>query len=290
VLIVEVGSRGRGHIDWLAPIVRPDVAVITNLGVVHLETFGSHRGLADAKFELVEALGSGGIAVLPFGEPLLERDGDHRVITFGGPGADVEISEASTDDRGRPTFVIGVGQFSERVVLPLAGEHQALNTAAAVAVASALDLDLGTFISRLSMAVASPWRMEVHEGRYTVVNDAYNANPQSVESALRTVAGMKGRHIAVLGVMSELGHVCEQEHERLGRLVSELGFAELVIVGPDHGYGLGLDGDVRKATDIEDAVDTLADIIEPGDVVLVKASRSSRLERLALDLIEDAAL
>jgi UDP-N-acetylmuramoyl-tripeptide--D-alanyl-D-alanine ligase len=288
-LIVEVGSRGRGHINWLAPIVRPDVAVITNLGVVHLETFGSSTGLAEAKFELVEALDEGGVAVLPYGERLLDRDGGHSVITFGGSGADVEISGVATDDQGRPTFDLEAGQFAERVSVPLAGEHQALNTAAAVGVAVALGLDLDLFISRLVGAVGSPWRMEVHQGSYTVINDAYNANPQSVESALRTVAHMRGRHVAVLGVMSELGHVCAHEHSRVGRLVSDLGFAELMVVGPDHGYAVGFEGVVRKATGIENAVDTLADIIEPGDVVLVKASRSSSLERLALELIEDSA-
>lgn len=288
-LIVEVGSRGRGHINWLAPIVRPDVAVITNLGVVHLETFGSHEGLADAKFELVEALTEGGVAVLPYGEQSLDREGDHSVITFGGSGADIVISGVATDDQGRPTFNLGAGEFGKTISVPLAGEHQALNTAAAVGVAVALDIDLDLFTTRLALAVGSAWRMEVHQGNYTVVNDAYNANPQSVESALRTVAHISGRHIAVLGVMSELGHVCGHEHTRLGRLVSDLGFAELMVVGPDHGYALGFEGIVRKATGIEEAVDTLADIIEPGDVVLVKASRSSSLERLALHLIEDSA-
>ena len=288
-LIVEVGSRGRGHINWLAPIVRPDVAVITNLGVVHLETFGSPAGLADAKFELVEALDERGVAVLPYGEESLDRAGGHSVITFGGSGADVEVSGVVTDDHGTPTFDLEVGRFAERVSVPLAGEHQALNTAAAVAVATALDLDIDVFTSRLTTATGSAWRMEVHRSSYTVVNDAYNANPQSVESALRTVAEMSGRHIAVLGAMAELGYVCGHEHTRLGRLVSDLGFAEFMVVGPDHGYALGFEGVVRKATGIEEAVDTLADIIEPGDVVLVKASRSSSLERLALHLIEDSA-
>ena len=131
--------------------------------------------------------------------------------------------------------------------------------------------------------------MEVYKGSYTVVNDAYNANPQSVESAMSTVAAMPGRHIAALGVMAELGHVCEREHIRLGAMARELGFSELLIVGPDHGYAVGFGGDARKVTDIEDAADTLAAVVRPGDVVLVKASRSASLEGLALRLIEDAA-
>jgi UDP-N-acetylmuramoyl-tripeptide--D-alanyl-D-alanine ligase len=289
VLVVEVGSRGRGHIDWLAPIIRPDVAVITNLGVVHLETFGSTDGLADAKFEVVDALGPEGVAVLPVDETSLRREGRHATITFGRSGADVGVSAITMDDIGRPTFTIEVDGLAQQVSLPLSGIHQAVNAAAAIAVAVALEVDIGRFIGRLTSATGSAWRMEVHEGRYTVVNDAYNANPQSVASALATVAAMSGRHIAVLGVMAELGHVCGEEHRRMGAMAGSLGFSELVVVGPDHGYALGYPGVVRKATDIEDAADTLAHIIEPGDVVLVKGSRSAGLEGLAHHLIEDSA-
>lgn len=289
VLVLEVGSRGRGHIAWLAPAVRPDIAVVTNLGVVHLETFESPEGLADAKYELVEALEDGGVAVLPYEEESLQRGGDHRTITFGGPGADVAVSDISTDDQGRPSFQLHVDGIDTFVSLPLAGEHQALNTAAAVAVAVALEVDIEEFLERLGSASGSAWRMEVSHGSYTVVNDAYNANPQSVRSALSTVANMKGRNVAVLGVMAELGHVCEEEHIAIGELAGTLGFSELLVVGPDHGYAVGFPGITRKATDIEEAADTLAGIIEPGDVVLVKASRSAGLERLALQLIEDSA-
>jgi UDP-N-acetylmuramoyl-tripeptide--D-alanyl-D-alanine ligase len=289
VLVLEVGSRGRGHIDWLAPIVRPDVAVITNLGMVHLETFGSLEGLADAKYELIEALGDDGVAVLPYGEQALARNEGLRTITFGERGADVQVSDITTDELGRPSFRIEVGNSKFAITLSVAGAHQAMNSATAIAVAVALEVDVEAFISRLGEASGSAWRMEVHRGRYTVVNDAYNANPQSVESAMNTVATMPGRHVAVLGVMAELGHVCEREHVRLGAVARELGFSELLVVGPDHGYAIGFGGEARKVTDIEDAADTLAAIVRPGDVVLVKGSRSASLESLALRLIEDAA-
>jgi len=288
-LILEVGSRGRGHIDWLRPVVQPDVSVITNLGVVHLETFGSTEALADSKYELVAALKPEGVAVLPHNERSLHRGGQHRTITFGGVGADVRVADVSVDDRGLPTFTLHTPHGEFRLSLPLAGIHQATNAAAAVGVAIALDVDVAGFISRLEAAKGSAWRMEIHQGVFTVVNDAYNANPQSVESALRTVADMGGRSIAVLGAMAELGPVCEAEHIRIGELVGELGYCELVVVGPDHGYAVGFPGEARKPTNIEDSADTLAGIIEPGDAVLVKASRSASLERLALQLIEDAA-
>ena len=289
VLVVEVGSRGRGHIKWLAPMIRPDISVVTNLGVVHLETFGSLDGLADAKYELVEALSVGGVAVLPYGEESLTREGPYRTITFGAAGADVQVSDITIDDLGRPSFLIETDQSQHQVMLSLSGKHHGMNAAAAVAVAYALGVDLEAFIHRMGEATASAWRMEIHQGSYTVVNDAYNANPQSVESALETIATMPGRHIAVLGVMAELGPVCEQEHLRLGGLARELGFAELVVVGSDHGYAVGFGTGARKVTDIEEAADTLASIVQPGDVVLVKASRSASLELLALRLIKDAA-
>ena len=289
VLVVEVGSRGRGHIKWLAPMIRPDISVVTNLGVVHLETFGSLDGLADAKYELVEALSHGGVAVLPYGEESLTREGPYRTITFGAAGADVQVSDISIDDLGRPSFLIETDQSQHQVMLSLSGKHHGMNAAAAIAVACALGVDVEAFIHRMGEATASAWRMEIHQGSYTVVNDAYNANPQSVESALETIATMPGRHIAVLGVMAELGPVCEQEHLRLGGLARELGFAELVVVGSDHGYAVGFGTGARKVTDIEEAADTLASIVQPGDVVLVKASRSASLERLALRLIKDAA-
>jgi UDP-N-acetylmuramoyl-tripeptide--D-alanyl-D-alanine ligase len=288
-LVLEVGSRGEGHIDWLTPVVQPDVSVITNLGVVHLETFGSEKGLADAKYELVASLKPEGIAVLPHDERSLQRGGSHRTITFGSGGADVQVTDVSTDDWGLPTFTLATAHGEYRLTLPLAGIHQATNAAAAVGVALALDVDVAEFISRLETVRGSAWRMEIHRGEYTVVNDAYNANPQSVESALRTVAAMGRRSIAVLGAMAELGPVCEVEHARMGELVFDLGFSELMVVGPDHGYAIGFSGQTHKATDIEDARDTLCQIIEPGDAVLVKASRSASLERLALHLIEDAA-
>ena len=287
-LILEVGSRGKGHIRWLGRCIQPTVAVVTNLGVVHLETFGSVEGLANAKYEIVELLGESGVAVLPNYEPTLDRNADITTIRFGTSGdADVLASVVSVDPHGLPTIEVTEGSRSNRVALSMAGDHQAANVAAAVATAAALTLDRTPFIENLAGATGSAWRMEVHPGEVTIVNDAYNANPQSVASALRTVAAMPGRSIAVLGPMAELGPVCEAEHRRMGELASELGFDHVIVVGPDHGYALGASRLVRNATTFESARDTLRDALKPGDVVLVKGSRSAGLERLAIQLIKD---
>lgn len=290
-VVVEVGSRGRGHIASMQAAIRPDVAVVTNLGVVHLETFGSEAGLADAKYELIAALEPSGVAIVPDDEPRLQRGIAPHQLTFGEGRGDVSVSDIVVDELGHPTFTLRTRASSRRVSLGVAGAHQAHNAAAAVCVAVALGYDMGDFVEGLSQASGSAWRMEVHEGRFTVVNDAYNANPQSVAAALETLAAMRARRrYAVLGPMAELGPVCETSHRDMGQLASRLGIDGLIVVGVDHGYGIGAGALVTNATDIGDAADTLRAVVEPGDVVLVKASRSAGLERLAIAMAEEARL
>ncbi len=289
VLIVEAGSRGTGHLRWLLPAIRPDVAVITNLGVVHLETFGTVERLADAKWELVEGLESGGVAVLPAGEPRLRRPHAGRTVTFGTePEADVSVHDIVPGDDGRARFrlVTPAGERDIRLAIP--GSHQPLNAAAAVAAGLALGADLDTLVAGIVQAEGSPWRMEIHRGSFTVVNDAYNANPDSVEAALRTVAAMPGRHVAVLGAMAELGPVEEEEHVRIGTLAADLGFATVVTVGDDPGIARGAGAITRPAADPAAALRLLDTLIEPGDVVLVKASRAIGLEGVAAMLRDEA--
>ncbi len=284
-LVAEVGSRGRGHIRYLMPAVRPDVSVVTNLGVVHLETFGTTDDLADSKYELVEGLGADGVAVLPAGESRLHRDHPGPTITFGvEDDADVWVGNIAVDESGFPSFDIRSGAESATVRLAVAGAHQALNAAAAVAAGQALGVDFATITSGIESATGSQWRMEIHRGRFTVVNDAYNANPDSVEAAMRTVAEMPGRHIAVLGTMAELGPVEVSEHERIGQLAADLGFATVITVGDEPGIARGAGAIARNVADSDEAFTVLQRVVDDGDVVLVKASRAVGLERLALRL------
>jgi len=287
-LIAEVGSRGRGHIEYLMSAVRPDVSVVTNLGVVHLETFGTTDDLADAKYELIAALSESGTAVVPAGEYRLHRGHPGPVITFGTePAADVRVGHVTVDEEGLPTFDIDAAGESAQVRLRIAGAHQALNAAAAVAAGLAVGADLGTLLVGLGSATGSQWRMEIHRGRFTVVNDAYNANPDSVEAAMRTVAEMPGRHIAVLGTMAELGPMEQAEHERIGRLAADLGFANVVTVGDEPGIARGAGPIGRNVADADAAYTVVTRLIDDDDVVLVKASRAVGLEQLALRLAEE---
>jgi UDP-N-acetylmuramoyl-tripeptide--D-alanyl-D-alanine ligase len=285
-LVIEVGSRGLGHIRRLAPAVMPDAAVITNLGVVHLETFGTRDAIADGKYELVEALGEGGVAVIPDDEPRLARPHPGPTVTFGfGAGADVRVTDIELDERGRPRFVLHAGDSSVPVELSMSGVHNALNAAAAAGAALAFGHRLDQIAGRFAGVAGSPWRMEVHEGRITVVNDAYNANPDSMLAAIETVAAMPGPHIAVLGEMAELGPVSEEEHGRVGRAARELGF-QVITVGPDHGLADAAGG--RNVADQSEAVRIVSEEAEDGSVVLVKASRAVGLEWLAGQLVTEA--
>ncbi len=288
-LVVEAGSRGVGHLRWLLPAIRPNVAVITNLGLVHLETFGTVERLADAKWELIEGLEPGGVAVLPHDERRLRRDHPASTVTFGSePGADVRVADVVVGHDGRARFRL-ITEAGERVLsLRLPGSHQPLNAAAAVACGLALGVDLDTLAGGIAEAEGSPWRMEIHHGSFTVVNDAYNANPDSVEAALRTVAAMPGRHIAVLGAMAELGPVAEEEHVRIGTLAAELGFAAVVTVGDEPGIARGAGDVAHPAADDAEALRLLGDMLCAGDVVLVKASRAVGLEDLAEALREES--
>lgn len=288
-LVLEVGSRGPGHIAALAPAVRPDVSIVTNLGVAHLEMFGSEAVLADAKYEMIGMLGPRGTAVVPDDEDRLHRAGPYRRVTFGIGRGDVSAHAVTTDASGFASFTIDDGGAQVDVRLSVAGAFQAANAAAAVAAGRAIGVSLETLGAGMSASTGSDWRMDVHRGRFTVVNDAYNANPASMRHAIETVVGMDGgRRVAVFGAMRELGPICQDAHRSVAEHAADMGFDHIVVVGEDHGYALGAPHLVVNAADSASAADTLRALIEPGDIVLVKASRASGLERLALDLTDEA--
>ena len=286
-LVIEVGSRGIGHIKWLMPAILPSVAVITNLGVVHFETFGSRDAVADGKWELVEGLVEGATAVLPDDEPRLRRDHPGPTVTFGESSAAlVRISNLTTDDEGRPSFDLRSCGRVLPITLTMAGPHNARNAAAALAAATAIGIDPETAAKGMATAVASPWRMDVTTGRYTVVNDTYNANPTSMEAALRTVAAMPGRSYAILGEMAELGSITMEEHKRIGVLAADLGFKNVVTVGSDHGLANAAGG--QNFSEASEAFEFVVEQLRDGDVVLIKGSRAVGLEAIAERLVEDA--
>ena len=299
VVVCEMGSRGPGHIAALCEVARPDVGVVTNVGVAHMEMFGSPQGVAEAKAELVEALPGSGVAVLNADDPVVaafDRRTRARILRFGvGGQADVRAEDLGLDRLGRPSFTLRTPDGAERVELAVAGEHMAWNALAAAAAGIALGLSAGECAAGLKEARVSPWRMEVvaTTAGVTVVNDAYNANPASMAAALRAARWMAGdgRCIAVLGEMAELGAMAAREHDRAGELVARLGIDDLVVVG-DRARPIA-SGAAREGVEashiavcgtVEEAIDAVRTLARPGDVVLVKGSRVAGLERVAESL------
>jgi UDP-N-acetylmuramoyl-tripeptide--D-alanyl-D-alanine ligase len=292
-LVIEMGARGIGHIAELCRIAPPAIGVVLNVGTAHLGEFGSPESIALAKGELVEALPADGIAVLNADDPLVAAMHVRtyaRVLTFGTTG-DVALGAIALDDAGEPHFTLTHQGVQVEVHVPQIGAHHAMNAAAAAAVALAAGVDLATIAGRLRTAGASsPMRMERHvrADGLVVINDAYNANPESMAAALGAVAGIAdGRAVAVLGEMLELGDRSEQAHREIGRLAADLGFARIVVVGDGaRAIADGAGSIAEVVADVDVAIGTLSASLHADDVVLVKASRGVRLERVAQALLD----
>ncbi|WP_448640006.1 UDP-N-acetylmuramoyl-tripeptide--D-alanyl-D-alanine ligase [Geodermatophilus sp. URMC 63] len=307
-LVLEMGARGLGHIARLCAVARPDIGVVLNVGSAHLGEFGSADVIAQAKGELVEALPESGTAVLNADDPRVAGMAPRtraRVVTTGrSPGADVRADDVTLDEAARARFTLVAGGERHPVALRVVGEHQVANALSAAAAAIAAGTGPDAVAAALSAAEPrSRWRMEVtrRPDGVTVVNDAYNANPESMRAALAALAGMPAAHrVAVLGGMAELGPGATGEHERLGRDAVAAGVDLLVAVGPDAAGmvrgaraagardGQGATGAV-SVPDRAAARELLSEVLVPGDVVLVKASRSHGLELLAADLLTAGA-
>ncbi|WP_329179773.1 UDP-N-acetylmuramoyl-tripeptide--D-alanyl-D-alanine ligase [Streptomyces sp. NBC_01477] len=310
-LVLEMGARGIGHIAYLAGLTPPRIGLVLNVGTAHIGEFGGREQIAQAKGELVEALpdgAAGGIAVLNADDPLVLAMADRtkaRVVLFGeSEQAAVRATDVRLNDRGQAVFSLRTPTGCAEVTLRLYGEHHVSNALAAAAVASELGMPAGEIAIALSAAgPLSHWRMEVTErpDGVTVVNDAYNANPESMRAALRALAAMGrsaqaagGRTWAVLGKMAELGGEALAEHDAVGRLAVRLNVSKLVAVGGTEAawlqmgaYNEGSWGEESvHVSDVEAAIDLLRAEVRPGDVVLVKASRSVGLEAVAQALTE----
>jgi UDP-N-acetylmuramoyl-tripeptide--D-alanyl-D-alanine ligase len=296
VLVAELGARREGDAAALCRIARPDIVVVTNVGVAHLGVFGSWEAIVRAGAEPVEALGPGGTAVLNGDDAVARgyaRSTTARVVTFGLEApADVRGSDVALGDDGRATFTLDAGGDRERVELAVPGEHMVPNALAAAACGIVLGLSAAECAAALKGARVSAWRMEAFtspEG-VVVLNDAYNANPESMAAGVKTARWIARdrRLAAVLGHMAELGPIAAQEHERLGELLVRIGVERLITVGePARAIARAavregqLPEDVASYDDPLEAVRDVRAWARTGDVVLVKGSRVVGLERVA---------
>ncbi|TDP99720.1 MULTISPECIES: UDP-N-acetylmuramoyl-tripeptide--D-alanyl-D-alanine ligase [unclassified Leifsonia] len=305
-LVAEMGASGIGEIARLVRMARPDVGVVLKVGLAHAGEFGGIEKTLQAKTEMVTDLLESDVAVLNMDDPRVATMADKtvaRVLWFGlDERADVRATDVVSDRRGT-SFTLhlpprngadgrGSGAQSRPVRFQVLGEHHVMNALAAAASAYVLDVDIDTIVSALqTVKTAERWRMEVMGGSdVTVINDAYNASPDSMAAAIKTLAQIAepdGRTIAVLGEMSELGEFSGEEHDRIGLLAVRLGIDQLVIVGPAarrmHISAINegsWDGESLYFDTQDAAFEHLRGALRPGDTVLVKSSNSAGLRFL----------
>ncbi|MBB4915849.1 UDP-N-acetylmuramoyl-tripeptide--D-alanyl-D-alanine ligase [Streptosporangium saharense] len=312
-LVLELSARHAGHIADLARIAPPKIGVVLNVGTAHLGVFGGKEAIAQAKGELVEALPPDGVAVLNADDPLVAGMAGRtaaRVTWFGrGPQAVVRAEEVTLDERGRARFVLRTPSGVAPVTLRLYGEHAVENALAAAAVAYELGLPVAVIAEELSEAEPrSRWRMAVTDrpDGVTVINDAYNANPDSMRAAFGALDALAGgrRRFAVIAALRELGEDGDALNAEVGHMAASSGLEALFVVGPDAdpvlagaasatgeapevgpppGPPPGASSRTRvvHVADVEEAAAGLAALLAPGDVVLVKGPRATGLERVA---------
>ena len=314
-LVLELSARGIGHIAYLCRVAPPRYGVVLNVGHAHAGEFGGLDQVARAKGELAEALPADGVAILNADDPrvlaMAERTAA-RVVTFTAsphtraprmPQPPVRAADIRLDELGRPSFTLLTPEGSAPVTLRLHGAHNVPNALAAAALARELGMDLDGIADGLGAAVArSRWRMEVHQRAdgVTVINDAYNANPESVRAAIDALAHLAqgGRAFAILGHMAELGGTSRPSHEDIGEYAARIGdsgLAGLIAVGEEAAPLLdgarrvrSWTGEALAAPDGAAALEMLANRLKPSDVVLVKASRAAHLEGVAAALEGEA--
>lgn len=294
-LVLEMGASGRGHIKRMTDMVRPDIAVELMVGLAHAGEFGGIQVTLESKRELVESLADDGIAILNADDSRVMSMASATlgtIITFGhSPSADIRVSDLNSSIRGTE-FDLHTPAGDAHINFKVLGEHHAMNAAAATAIALSLGFDLELIVSSLeSVTRAEHWRMELMGGNgITIINDAYNASPDSMAAALKTlrqVAGPENRTIAVLGEMAELGEYSGEEQDNLALLIVRLGINQLVVVG-DGARRLHIsainegswDGESKFYSTPDEAYDYLSSLLTAGDIVLVKSSNSAKLRFL----------
>ena len=295
--VVEIGMRGLHQIEAMAPIAAPSVGIVTNVGETHMELLGSIENIAKAKSEMVEAIPAGGAVVLNADNPYVAamrskaKEGV-RVLTFGIENeADVRARDIETVGGHETRFTLDWKGREQTFVFAMVGRHNVYNALAAIAAGFALGLTPAEAAAGLRNLKATKMRFEVQDVKmYHVVNDAYNASPMSMKAAIETLSELtKGRKIAVMGDMLELGSVSEEAHREVGRELAEHGFAAVVTRGQmgafiADGAEAGGVPQVFRADSHEAAADYLHKILEPGDTILFKGSRGMQMEKI-IDLL-----
>ncbi|MFZ1576395.1 MAG: UDP-N-acetylmuramoyl-tripeptide--D-alanyl-D-alanine ligase [Chromatiaceae bacterium] len=293
-LVLEMGANHPGEIAYLTGIARPEVAAITNAGRAHLEGFGSLEGVARAKGEIVAGLRQDGIFIFPAASPWTglwrELAGARTCLTCGPSGAadlsvDLAAVETYWDEAGfRTCFQVTATGLVLDLELALAGAHNVSNALVAVAMAQTLEIAPETIAAGLAAMRPVPGRLFPRRvpGGPRLIDDTYNANPDSVEAAIAVLMSLPGRHLLVLGDLGELGPEAPELHHRLGQAAREAGVNVLYTVGTlSAEAGAGFGPGARHFSGQAELITTLRQDLDSGDLVLVKGSRRAALDRVA---------
>lgn len=293
--VFEVGANQKGEIKDLCNMLRPDIGIINNIGHAHLEGFGgSLADVADAKSELFDGLSANGTAIInadaPYAGECVNRARDRRVVRYGlHQPAEITAENVEFNDQGQPRFILKTPNDSQTIQLSLAGEHQVNNALAAAAVAYCLNISLAKAAEGLSQVRPPEHRMTVKSGpgASQIIDDCYNANPESTQAALKFLARFSGKRIAVLGDMKELGDDNGSAlHRQIGAFAGSLGIDELFTIGE---YADQIAQDFAGSsvfTDKNSLYNALVDKLSGSTTVLIKASRSLHLETLVYQLLD----
>ncbi|MGC9318586.1 MAG: UDP-N-acetylmuramoyl-tripeptide--D-alanyl-D-alanine ligase [Armatimonadota bacterium] len=295
--VLEFAMRGPGEIDYLAEIARPHVGVITNIGQSHVGRLGSREAIAQVKAELLEHIPETGAAVLnadDFFFSVFTAMSRCPVTSFGfAPEADVRAEDVRDEDLEGVRFRLIAPQGEAEVRMAVLGRHNVANALAACAAAAQMGAGLDQMVQALGQYEGAPMRMQRMAGRNgsTIINDAYNASPDSVAAALDVLGSVSGRKILVFGDMLEMGPEGEPAHRRVGRAAAEAGVARFIAVGDlaalaaEEAAQLGVAADAVGS--VAEVATLLAPELQPGDVVLVKGSRAMGLERVVEELADE---
>ncbi|MET0027491.1 MAG: UDP-N-acetylmuramoyl-tripeptide--D-alanyl-D-alanine ligase [Candidatus Thiodiazotropha sp.] len=298
--VIEMGANHPGEIGYLSQIARPDVALITNAGEAHLEGFGDLNGVAHAKGEILGGLKHDGVGVLNADDPYFplwrEMLGERRMVSFGVSEkalvqSDLDAAEMTWTPRGfHNRMQVSIQDTRFDVEIALAGRHNLMNALAAIAAAWSLSCSVEQIQAGLSGVAAVKGRLQILIGAkgYRLIDDSYNANPNSVGAAIEVLRSAPGQRYLVLGDLAELGEEARELHGKIGRQARQAGLEHLYGLGSlsqaaVEGFGEG----ARGFSNIDDLINELRELPQPGDAVLVKGSRSAGMERVVQGLLHE---
>ncbi len=296
--VIEMGANHAGEIAYSSRYVKPDVAVINNIGAAHLEGFGSLQGVAQAKSEIFSDLGEQGIAILnrddDFYDFCLKTVKQKQNCSFGlSEAADIRATEITVENSAEgfyTSFVLSNGIEQQEIKLALAGQHNVLNALAAAACCISLGISLPQIKQGLEKMQAVTGRLQALTGKKgnLVIDDTYNANPSSVKAALDVLMQCQGEPWFVLGALAEIGDDSEKVHAELGELIQSMNVVRLLAIGSDTESAVDSFGKGAKFfSSQQQLIDYLEQVLTGDETVLVKGSRSQKMENIVASLVTD---